>query len=179
MQRTKTRQLVTVGLLTALLAIISPFTIPIGPVPVSLGVFGVALMGAMLPPLWSIAGVAAYLLLGMAGLPVFTGFRAGPGVLFGVTGGYLMGYFLLAAAISLAVSRRAPVWLLALSAAAGMAGCYFLGTVWYVLVAGADFISGLLLCVVPFVIPDLMKIGGAVLLAAALRKRMEQGRVAG
>lgn len=179
MQQTKTYRLVAVGLFTALLAVISPFTIPIGPVPISLGVFGVALMGAMLPPLWSLAGVGAYLLLGMAGLPIFTGFRAGPGVLFGVTGGYLIGYFLLALGVSLAVSRRLPAPLVALCSAVGMGSCYLLGTLWYMVVAGAGFVSGLTLCVVPFIIPDLIKIGCAVALAAALRKRLERGRAAG
>lgn len=176
MQRTKVQNMASVGLLVALLCIISPFTIPVGPVPISLGIFGVALMGAMLKPLWSLAGIAAYLLLGMAGLPVFTGFRAGPGVLFGVTGGYLIGYFLLALAISLAVSKGLRLPLAALCVAAGMGSCYLLGTLWYMLVSGSSFASGLLLCVVPFILPDLVKIGCAVALAAALRHRMERGR---
>ncbi len=171
-KRTKLQNMVVVGLLTALLCILSPFVIPIGPVPVSLGVFGVALMGSLLPPLWATAGVAAYLLLGMAGLPVFTGFRAGPGVLFGVTGGYLVGYFLLALALSLALSRGLRVPLASLCAAGGMAACYLLGTLWYMLLSGANFQSGFALCVLPFLLPDAVKIGCAIALSLALRRRM-------
>ncbi len=170
----KTQKLVAAAVLTALLAVLSPFVIPIGPIPISLGVFGVALVGAMLPPAWAMASIAAYLLMGMAGLPVFTAFRAGPGVVLGVTGGYLLGYFLLALAISLATSRGLPAPVRAACAAAGMAGCYLLGTLWYMLVSGAGFASGLMLCVVPFILPDCAKIAAAMVLAAALQRRLQR-----
>ncbi|MDL2254267.1 biotin transporter BioY [Ruminococcaceae bacterium OttesenSCG-928-I18] len=144
--------------------------VPIGPVPFTLAILGVAFLGAMLPPPWAAGSLGAYLLLGLCGLPVFAGFNAGPGVLLGPTGGYLAGYFLLALAVSLA--RKKPLPLQWLAAAAGMSGCYLLGTLWYTLVTGATFLSGLVLCVVPFVLPDALKITLALLLARALQRRM-------
>ncbi len=168
----KSGKMVRAALLAALLCVLALVVVPLGPVPFSMAVFGVALIGAFLPPLWAAASLGCYLLLGFCGLPVFAGFKAGPGVLLGPTGGYLAGYFVLALAISFAVKKAWPVWLQALCGLLGLMGCYLLGTLWFMLVTGATFIEGLTLCVFPFALPDLGKIALALVLAAALQKRM-------
>lgn len=174
--KSKTYTLVLTGVMAALIAVLSPFTIPLGPIPFSLAVFAVYLAGAMLPPLPALAAVLVYLLLGVAGMPVFSGFQAGPQVLLGPTGGYLAGYFLLALAASLAVGASPKFPLRLAGALAGLVVFYLLGTLWYVFVTGAGFLSGLLVCVAPFVVWDCLKAVLALGLAAALQKRM--GRAA-
>ena len=92
------QHMVTAALFCAVLCVIAPITIPT-PVGIgfTLGVLGIFLIGAFLPPLWAAGASLCYLVLGCIGLPVFSGWHGGADVLFGVTGGYLMAYVPMAA----------------------------------------------------------------------------------
>ena len=116
--------------------------------------------------------VGIYLLLGTVGLPVFSGFRGGISVLLGVTGGYIWG-FLAAALIYWAVTAlfgldqrvKLPAMVL------GMAVCYTCGTLWYSLMyAGGSLWAVVSACVVPYLLPDGIKIALALSLAGRLEK---------
>lgn len=169
-KRNKTRLLVLAAVMAAVLAVLSPLAIPLGPVPITLGTLAVFLTGALLPPLSAAAALSVYILIGLLGLPVFSGFRAGPGVLVGPTGGYLLGYYFIVLALAFARRRtQKPAWQLA-AAMGGMAACYLVGTLWYTVVSGASFASGLAVCVLPFVLPDFIKAVAALALARQLEK---------
>lgn len=101
----KIKAMTSVALMTAVLCILSPLSVPVGPVPISLAVFAVLLCAYSLPPLQ--AGIASflYLILGLAGLPVFAGYTSGPGRLLGPTGGYIIGFIFLAVISSFAVKK--------------------------------------------------------------------------
>lgn len=112
---------------------------------------------------------AAYLLLGAAGLPVFSGFRGGVGMLLGPTGGYLWGFLAAAVIYALCGKRK---WL---SILLGLLGCYLCGTLWFwqiyldtdvPMALGAVVVK----CVLPYLIPDGMKLALAWLLSKRLRK---------
>ena len=94
MRKQKTKELVEIALFSAVLCVIAPFTIPVpvSPVPLSISTFVIYLAAVLLGAKQSALCVLVYLLLGMVGLPVFSGFSGGIGVLLGPTGGYLMGY---------------------------------------------------------------------------------------
>src|ERR1700722_19507424 len=77
--------------LTALAAQLS-FPVPGSPVPVTGQTFAVLLTAAALGPARGLAAQALYLVMGAVGLPVFAGAGHGPGVIFGATGGYLVGF---------------------------------------------------------------------------------------
>ncbi len=173
-QERKMHLLVKSALLSALLCVSALLVVPIGPVPFSLAILAVTLIGALLPPVWALASVATYLLLGAIGLPVFAGFSAGIGVLFGPTGGYLIGYFALAICVSFAGKMQ---WHLPLRFAFGVLGlliCYLLGTVWFMLVMQTGFVEALWVCVLPFALADFIKIAFAIALAQVLKKRLQQ-----
>ncbi len=170
--QTKLQKMVFAALLAALLAVLSPFVIPVGLVPITLATFVVFLTGALLPPLYAVASIGVYLLIGLVGLPVFSGFVGGPGVLFGPTGGFLIGYFCLAGAVSLAVKLSQKWWVWAIGVLLGMVGLYLFGAVWFILMMKADLIAALSACVAPFVLPDLIKAGLALTLGAVLRARL-------
>ncbi|NLW79920.1 MAG: biotin transporter BioY [Ruminococcaceae bacterium] len=174
--RKNAQKMVMIALMAGILAILSPITLPLGPIPFTLGLLGVFFISAMQPPAAAMASIGVYILLGVIGLPVFSGFRGGPQVLAGPTGGYLLGYFLIALAISLATKYSRRIWVQILAGLAGLALCYGLGTVWFVLVSGTDFLSGLMLCVVPFIAPDVIKMAAALLLARLLARRLNRGR---
>ena len=172
MNNTKTKKLVVAALMTAIIAITAQISIPIGAVPLSLGVLGVLLAGLLLPPTLCAASLATYVLIGAIGLPVFAGFKGGPDVLVGPTGGYILGYFLLALIPALIVKYKLPIWCEFAGAGLGLLLDYLLGTFWFMFVTENTFIASLGFCVTPFVIPDIAKIIAAVLLARAIRKRM-------
>ena len=90
--RDRSRHVVVAGLLAALLASAAWISLPVGTVPLTLQVFVVVLVALLLPPRWAAATIGVYLLLGALGAPVFASGRAGLGVLFGPTGGYLFGF---------------------------------------------------------------------------------------
>ena len=166
------RSLVLAALFSALLAVCSWISVPAA-VPFTLQTFAVFLTLLLLPARQGILAVAVYLLLGAAGLPVFSGFRGGPSALFGPTGGYLTG-FLLTGLCALVFEKMKlssfPMKLCAL--VLGLLLCYAAGTAWFVLTYTAGEITvgkALSMCVLPFLIPDAVKLALAALLARRLR----------
>lgn len=86
------RKMANIAVFAALAAVFSQISIPIGPVPINLALLAVFAAGGMLSAAEAVFAVMLFLVLGAAGLPVFAGFNAGLGALFGPTGGYLIGY---------------------------------------------------------------------------------------
>ena len=161
--------------MAALICVAGPLTVPIGPVPISLASFAVYLAGALLGWKSGAAAVAIYLLLGMVGLPVFSGFSGGLAKLAGVTGGYLVGYLPCALITGLGAPDPSdpagkPVWTLPLCMVAGTAVLYALGTAWFMAQSGNTLAASLGMCVLPFLPGDAIKIIAATLIATPVRK---------
>ena len=162
------RDLTRAALCTACACLLAPVSLPIGPVSLTLGVFAILLTGALLPPALAALSACGYLLLGFAGLPVFAGFAAGPGVLFGVTGGYLLAYPLMAWVVSAVCRRASHMGLRMAGVALANLFCYLLGTAWFMAATGMGLWASLSVCVFPFVLPDLAKGWCALRLARRL-----------
>ncbi|MBM6914001.1 biotin transporter BioY [Gemmiger formicilis] len=169
----KTRQLTTAALCAALLCVVSPWSIVIGPISLTLAVFGVFFAGAMLAsPGMAAAAVLVYMALGAVGLPVFSNNMGGAQVLVGVTAGFLWAYPVMAAILA-AACRRWQGLLPRLGAVLlGQLVCYTLGTVWFMFVMKMGLLPSLTACVFPFILPDFLKGLAAVLLARGLRARL-------
>ena len=106
-RKSRTRSVAYVGMTVALLAVSAWIALPLGPVPFTLQTFVLAVSLMVLRPSECLAALGAYLLLGAAGVPVFSGMRGGVGVLAGPTGGFLWGYlFGVAAAVLLLMVVR-------------------------------------------------------------------------
>lgn len=164
-----------IGLGAALIAVCSWISIPTA-VPFTLQTFAVFLLLALLGGKRGTVAIAVYLLLGLAGLPVFAGFKGGPAALIGPTGGYIIS-FLFAGIIYIAVTGLFGEGKKAVAAAllAGLAVCYIAGTLWFVRVYSdtngpVTVAAALSWCVFPFVIPDLVKMGLAMVLSARIKK---------
>jgi len=173
--RLRTVDLTYIALFTVLMAVCAWITLPMA-VPFTLQTFAVfAALGTLGGRRGTLA-VTAYLLLGAVGLPVFSGFRGGPGMLLGTTGGYLTGF--LAAALcywllTAGLGDRPAVRLTAM--VLGLLLCYAFGTAWYLLVyirngQAMALWAALGNCVFPFVVPDLCKLALAFLLSGKYRK---------
>ena len=172
----RVRRMARCALFAALTAVCSQLALPTPwGVPVDLALFAVYLAGVMQGPLWGAASQGVFLLLAAVGLPVMAGLRGGPAAVFGITGGYALGY-LAAAAIpgALCTRRRSTVWLCG-AMALGCAACYLFGSVWCAALTGADLLTTLALYVLPYLPGDAAKIALAAALARALDERLPQG----
>lgn len=174
---TKTRMMTMTALFAVLIAICSWISIPTA-VPFTLQTFGVFLAVSVLGGKFGTLAVLVYILLGCAGVPVFAGFTGGIGILASNTGGYIVG-FLAMALIIWALEKPAcgRAWLQLLSMVLGLAACYAFGTVWFMIVyAGNSGSVGLVTvlgwCVIPFIIPDLIKLAAAFTVGKNLKKIM-------
>ena len=169
--RTAVKDLVLTAMFSALIAVCSIISIPVGQVPVTLQTFAVSFAAAMLGWKRGTLSVLVYILLGAVGLPVFAGLKGGVGVLAGPTGGYIVGFILTAFVIGY-IAEKSERKALPLSAAmiAGVLLCYAVGTVWFMVVTHTGLAASLMLCVVPFLLFDAVKIAAAVLLSNRLTK---------
>ena len=175
-RRTATRSLVLCALMAALTAICSQIQIPLPMVPINLALFAVHLSGALLGWKYGALSMVVYALLGVIGVPVFAGFGSGPAVLFGKTGGYILGFGAAALIYWLVTARLGaslPVSILA--CVLGLLVCYTFGTAWFLVayarsVGPISLTAALGMCVFPFVLPDLIKLALAVLLSRRVGK---------
>lgn len=171
----KTKDLALCALFAALIAVCAWISIP-ATVPFTLQTFAIFAALGLLGGKRGTVAVAVYLLLGAIGVPVFAGFQGGIGALLGTTGGYLLG-FLLTALIVWGMEARfgSKTGVFLLSAVLGMLVCYAFGTAWYLVVyartkGAISLATALGWCVVPFLIPDAVKIALAVLLRGRLKR---------
>lgn len=192
MKEQKTLRMVRTALFSGILCILAPIALPVpgSPVPLSPATFAVYLTGMILGAKQGAVSVLVYLLLGAAGLPVFSGFSGGIGVVFGPTGGYLIGYIPCVLVTGLVAERKQKniklnedltnknkirFMNIICNGAAMLFGtviCYMFGTLWFVTVMEGNytFVQALIVCVVPYFVFDLMKIAVAAALGLPLRK---------
>ena len=171
---TSLRSMVYASLFGALTAVGAYIIIPLPPVPITLQTLFLGLAGVLLGGRLAALSQVVYLLLGIIGLPVFAGGKAGLGVLFGPTGGYLIGFVAAAFVIGRLVAlknRPGFVWV-CLSLTAGMAVIYTLGVLQLSLVARLTPLKALTVGVLPFLPGDIVKIVLTALIARKLQDRL-------
>ena len=164
------RKMVLSSLFASLCAVCSWIAIPIPPVYITLQTLAILLTLGTLGGKWGSVSIALYLLLGLTGLPVFAGFRGGAGALLDATGGFLWG-FLLAGLAYWLLERlgRLPAMV------AAMGVCYLCGCLWFQVYAG-DIGMGkaFVLCVLPYLLPDGIKLWAACKISVQLAKHIPQ-----
>lgn len=171
--RLQTRDLTLIAVFTALTAVCAWLSIPVPKPFVQFTMQTFAIFAALL----TLGGkrgtytVAAYLLLGAVGAPVFSNFRGGPDVLLGTTGGYILGFLFTALLYWLMTARLGEGFpVKAAACVLGMATYYAFGTAWYLALtfqsgSPVGLTAALGFCVFPFIVPDLVKLALAALLA--------------
>ena len=177
----KTLQMILCAFFAALTAVLSQIALPLPftPVPVNLATLSVFLSGALLGARYGAMSQLLFVLLGGIGLPVFSQFTGGLGTLAGPTGGYLIGYILASLVTGLlthtALASQGSIGgkglihsILAMTA--GLVVCYALGTAWFLYVTGVGLVEAFLLCILPFLPGDALKI----ILAASLVRRLSR-----
>lgn len=171
----KIRDMTITALMAAALCLLAPWALPVGPVPLTLATFAVYILSAVVTWKHGVAAVCVYLLLGLVGLPVFSGFAGGLQRLVGPTGGYLIGYLPGALIIGCTVDRFPEKrWVYPLSMVAGTAAIYIFGTAWYIFSTKVALGPALAACVLPFLPGDGVKILLASLIAVPMRRRLSR-----
>ena len=168
-----TKRMTRIALCAALLAPCAWLSIPTQP-PFTMQTFGVFLTLLLLGARDGAIAIALYILLGAMGAPVFSGFNGGMGALLGPTGGYIVGFLLICPIYGLLCRNKAGLWAKALALFLGLLACYAAGSVWFMQVytqtKGAISLGAVLsICVVPYLIPDAIKIVLACLISERLR----------
>ncbi len=174
------------GLMTSITCILGPLSIavPFSPVPISLGLFGILLTSVLLGAKTGTLCAGIYLLLGMAGLPVFSGFTGGIGTLLGPTGGYLLGYLAVAGCgdlfrtfsthspSSTPTYNKSAYFLSVAGFVCGLILCYLFGSLWLAHLLQISLGKALLIGALPYIPADIFKIILALWLGFILRKRL-------
>ena len=169
------RRLVLIAMMTAITCILAPLSIPIPVSPVPISLTNLVLLISVYILGWKDASISfiIYLLLGLAGLPVFSGFSGGLGKIAGPTGGYLAGFIFMTVIAGLAVDifsgKRLPA---VIGMALGTAVAYAFGTAWLAIQMDLTFISALSIGVLPYLAGDTLKIILAVIAGPMLKKRL-------
>ena len=165
--------MVRAAIMSALMAVCAWISVPVMDIAFTLQTFAVFLCVGLLGGKYACVTVLCYLVLGAVGVPVFAGFRGGIAQLVGPTGGYLLG-FLPAVLITGYLPKKLPLFVRMLF---GLLACYAFGTAWYCILYTKDagiggILTSTLRCVVPFALPDLLKLFLATKATRILQKRL-------
>ncbi|MDO5123296.1 MAG: biotin transporter BioY [Eubacteriales bacterium] len=172
-KKLKTLDLVYIAMGAVLISLCSWISVPTT-VPFTLQTFAVFFVLLLLGGKRGTLSIAVYVLLGAVGVPVFSNFTGGIGVLLGNTGGYIVGFILMGLIYRIIVHfMRSKKWAEILALVIGLVVCYSFGTVWFMIIyaqtnSAVGLATVLSWCVIPFIIPDLIKL----LLALILAKRL-------
>ena len=168
-----TKKMILCALFAALTAVCSMISIPLPftPVPINLATLSVFLAGGLLGSRYGALSQLVYVLLGAIGLPVFHSFTGGLSILTGPTGGYIIGYIAAAWLIGFLIEKLGnDFYKIIISMIEGLIICYTLGTLWFMYITSTGLTAALMMCVVPFLIGDAIKIIAAAILVKRLHK---------
>lgn len=179
-RRSATYDIAVIAVSAALITICSWISIPVGPVPVTLQTLAVLAVLLTTGGRRGTIAVAVYLALGAIGVPVFSGFKGGPAAFAGPTGGFLIG-FLAAALVYWLLEKLVFAHLMTTQKKKIIFGfvisvifelvMYTVGVIWFMTVYAAQtgpvgLVTVLGWCVIPFIIPDIVKIAAAVIISS-------------
>lgn len=180
MNNAKIKDLVLISLFSAIIVVCSLITIS-SAIPFTLQTFAVFLCLNLLGAKKGLVSIIIYILLGIVGLPVFSGFNGGIGALFNVTGGFIFGFIFSALVywiITIIFKNKSGKAVNFIASFSGLLVCYLSGTVWYILFfinngESISFISAIAVCVLPFIIPDILKILLSITISERIKKHIK------
>lgn len=169
MKKSHIRTMSLCALFAALSAVLSQLSIPIGLVPIALTHVSIFLAAGLLGAKYGAVSQAVFVVLGAAGVPVFTGFRGGMDIIVGPRGGFIIGYILCAFIVGLLIrvlGRKLIMLFIAMYA--GWIVTYLCGISWFMYVQKVGLIDALTACLLPFLLGDVLK----TILSAVLINRL-------
>lgn len=175
--KVSTKTIVTVGMFTAVLAVLSILTIPMpSGVPLTLQTFAMALCGYVLGWRRGAASTLLYILVGTVGIPVFAGMTGGPSWLAGYSGGFIWGFIFLTLFCGLGIEQKKVMPSVALGII-GLVICHVLGTVQFSIVASTPISASFVAVSAPYLVKDIASVAGAYFVAIPIRKALSAGHI--
>ncbi|MEA4933165.1 MAG: biotin transporter BioY [Lawsonibacter sp.] len=175
--KSKVYPLAMTAVMAAVICVLGPISIPIGPVPISFTNFAIYLSLYILGWKRGTLSYLIYVLIGMVGMPVFSGYAGGFGKLFGPTGGYIIGFLPMAMIVGWVIDRYRNLAVQMAGMVVGTVVCYTVGTAWFCVQAGYAVSAALGLCVFPFIPGDLIKMATALSVGPMIRSRLEKANL--
>lgn len=196
-QSKKILQMTLIAVMAAMICVVAPFSIPLPFTLVPISFTNLMIYIAVFALGWKRGTLSyvLYLLIGLVGIPVFSGFTGGPAKLVGPTGGYLIGFVFTAIATGIIIDfasrkecstkSKTTLFRIVLYVAGMLLGlfiCYVFGTAWYMLQQGMEFRAAyinsvLAVCVIPFLPGDAMKIVIAIVVGIPLRATLRKNQL--
>ena len=168
----KTKAIALTGLVSAIIVVLSVWQIPMPfGVPLTLQTFAVSLAGYVLSAKKGVLATVVYILLGLVNLPVFSGFQGGAAVVFGPTGGFILGFVALAFFAGLGSGKR-PFSAISLGAV-GICVCHIAGICHCVFVMKTGFLSAFLSVSLPYLLKDVLFVAGAYFLSRPIKSKVK------
>lgn len=170
----KIQSMVIIAMFAAIISIVSviPTGIYIMGIPVTLQTFACFLAGYVLGCRNGVRAVIIYILLGLVGLPVFSGFKGGPGVLLSVTGGYIVGFIVIAMFAGMAKKRENVLKVMAVSFM-GLVICYIIGTIWFSFVSKTAVNTAFMVVTLPCLPKDVLSMVAAYMVGKKMDKSLK------
>ena len=172
------KDMALISLFTAVCCVCSMITIPLSVVPITFATFGIMATTMILGEKRALISVCLYLAIGLVGVPAFSGFNSGPGVLIGPTGGFLYSYIIMVPLVGIAskcLNKTVSSGMFTMiGCIAALLVCYFIGTAHYMIVMsiggnGVGLWTALCTCVFPFIPLDIVKAIMAIIVAPRLK----------
>lgn len=138
-------------------------------VPLTLQTLGIYLVSGLLKPKSAFVTTMVYVLMGVIGLPVFSGFCGGLASLLSPTGGYIFSFPIMALIISLIIINKRSPSIKILAMFIGTTICYLIGSLWFIYITKSTPIYTFTTCVLPFIPGDIIKIITAALLTNKIK----------
>lgn len=173
LNKSKISQITSTGVMTAIICILGPLSIPIGIVPISFANLAIYIALYILGMKKGTASLFLYLMIGFVGVPVFSNFKSGPATLLGPTGGYLIGYIFMAIIAGFFIDKYYNKPLLCIiGMIIGTAICYVFGSSWLAYQANITVKAGFAAGVIPFIPGDLTKIIISAFIGPKIKNRI-------
>lgn len=173
----RTKNLIITGMFTAILAVLSIIQIPIpNGIPLTMQTFAVALCGFVLGSKQSALCVFLYILIGAIGVPVYSGMTSGLGKLFGVTGGFLIGFIPMAVFCgirNLSFGKFSSLFF----AIIGLLLCHILGGFQFHFLSGNSFFSSMMIVSFPYLVKDILSVVGAYFVSVTLKAKINHSNL--
>lgn len=178
MRNEQLKMLIVSALFAAIIGIMAQITIPLPLVPITGQTLAIGLAATILGKRYGVLSVIVYILLGIAGIPVFSGLSAGIGVVFGPTGGYIIGFIPAAFFIGWLLERFGfTVKNAVIANIVGMIITLTFGAIWLKFVADLSWTAALTGGVTPFILVGIIKAVLAATIGILVRKRLTSAKL--
>lgn len=158
----------------ALMSVSAWITVPVGPVPFTLQTMAVAFVVAAMTPERIVVALLGYLLLGACGLPVFSGMQGGAGVLFGMTGGFLLALAPASLVASAIVGDSSSAKRRIIAAYTVDVMMFVIGWAWLMVAGALGPAQAFAAAVAPFIVPDICKVAAGIAVAQVVSRAVPQ-----